>query len=135
MGRRSKNDAIDQKIKEWAKTRRQLVGVDDPKKSKEYVGALRCTLAQRRDLHAGSKSNTVDIHWPEVYEGESVLVNQAFHRMRPWLKVVMDVHFVANAAPKVKAEFLCISLQSYWREVNDVRTYVEGYLAAQEQAA
>jgi hypothetical protein len=132
VARRPKNDQIDLKIKEWAKTRRQLVGVDDPQKSKEFVGALRCTLAKRRDLHAGARSNTLDIHWPEVYEGESAIVNQAFHRMRPWLKVVMDTHFVANAPPALKADFLCISLQSYWREVNDVRTFVEGYLASHE---
>jgi hypothetical protein len=132
VGRRAKNSQVDLKIKEWAKTRRQLVGVDDPKKSKDFIGALRCTLAHRRDLHAGSKSNTLDIQWPEVYEGESAIINRAFHRMRPWLKVVMDTHFVANADPRVKADFLAISLQSYWREVNDVRTFVEGYLASHD---
>ena len=132
MGRRAKNPAMDLKIKEWARVRRQVVGVDDPQKSKDFIGALRSTLGQRRDLHAGSKSNTLDIHWPEVYEGESGLVNQAFHKMRPWLRVIMDTHFVANAAPQIKSDFLCISLQSYWREVNDVRTFVEGYLASRE---
>ena len=132
MGRRAKNSAIDEKCKEWAKVRRQIVGVDDPQKSRDFIGALRCTLAKRRDLHSGSRSNTLDIHWPEVYEGESSLVNQAFHRMRPWLKTVMDIHFVDQASPQIKADFLAISLQSYWREVNDVRTYVEGYLAANE---
>lgn len=132
MGRRAKNDQIDTKIKEWAKTRREIVGVDDPQKSKDFLGALRCTLAQRRDLHSGSKSNTLNIHWPEVYEGEAAIINQAFHKMRPWLKVVMDTHFVAKAPPAMKADFLCISLQSYWREVNDVRTFVEGYLASHD---
>lgn len=131
MGRRAKNDYVDQACKEWAKTRRQLVGVDDPQKSKEFIGALKCTLAQRRDLHAGAKSNKVEQHWPEVYEGQSKVVNDAFHRMRPWLRVVMEVHYVAKASPAVKADFLCISMPAYWRAVEAARIYVEARLDAE----
>jgi hypothetical protein len=135
VGRKAKNSAIDVLCREWGRTRRQILGVDDPKLAKEYIGALRSTLAERRDLHSGSKSNVVDQHWPEVYTGEARWVNEAFHSMRPWLRVVMDLHFCSSAAPTIKADFLAISVQSYWREVNDVRTFVEGYLASKDAAA
>lgn len=135
MARRAKNEVIDNLCKQWAVTRRQLVGVDDPQKSKEYLGALRCTLAQRRDLHHGARSNKVEQHWPEVYTGEARLVNEAFHAMRPWLRVVMDIHYVARAPIEAKADFLCISKAKYWHEVNDVRVFVEGWLARADAAA
>jgi hypothetical protein len=135
VGRRAKNCAVDELIKEWGKVRRKLIGVDDPEKSKEFIGALRCTLAQRRDLHAGSRSNKIDQHWPEVYEGDAQLVNQAFHRMRPALKVVMELHYCAHASVQRKADFLALSYDTYLREVNDVRAFVEGFLASREAAA
>ena len=135
MGRRAKNDRIDLLCKEWARTRRQLLGVDDPERSREFIGSLRCTLAQRRDLHAGSKSNKVDQHWPEVYTGDAFVVNQAFHRMRPRMKVVMDLHYCAVAPAEMKAKFLCVSMPVYWRTVGEIRTFVDGFIAATVVAA
>jgi hypothetical protein len=129
MARRPKNEAIDNICKQWAVIRRQVVGVDDPQLSRDYIGALRSTLGQRRDLHAGAKTNTLDQHWPEVYTGESALVNEAFHAMRPELKVAMDIHYVAKATTARKAEFLCVSIDTYWHTIRDVRTFVEGWLA------
>jgi hypothetical protein len=134
MARKPKDEAIDNLCKQWAVIRRQLVGIDDPKLSKEYIGALRSTLGQRRDLHAGARSNTIDLHWPEVYEGETVLVNQAFHAMRPELKVMMDIHYVAKGAAMMKADFLCVSIQRYWNDVRAVRSFVDGWLARADAA-
>ena len=135
MGRRAKNDRIDLLCREWGVTRRQLLGVDDPVRGKEYIGALRCTLAQRRDLHAGSRSNKVEQHWPEVYTGDAAYVNQAFHRMRPAMKVVMDIHFCSPVPPAIKADFLCVSMPKYWRGVADARNVVEGSLASRADVA
>ncbi len=129
MARGARNSAIDSLIRDWSVTRRQLVGVDAPELGKEYIGAIRSTLGQRRDLHAGAKSNKVEQHYPEVYEGDARLVNQAFHRMRPDLKVIMDIHYCAKAPAQVKADYLAVSIQAYWNRVNDVRAFVEGYLA------
>jgi hypothetical protein len=134
MARKPKDEAIDNLCKQWAVIRRQLVGIDDPKLSKEYIGALRSTLGQRRDLHAGARSNTIDLHWPEVYEGETVLVNQAFHAMRPELKVMMDIQYVAKGAAMMKADFLCVSIQRYWNDVRAVRSFVDGWLARADAA-
>jgi hypothetical protein len=135
MARKAKNEAIDNLCKQWGVIRRQLIGVDDPKLAKEYIGALRSTLGQRRDLHSGSKSNKLDIQWPEVYTGDAALVNQAYHAMRPHLRVVMELHYAAKASADIKADFLCISIDKYWRDVCDVRAFVEGWLARADAAA
>lgn len=129
MGRRARNSAIDSLIRDWSKVRREILGVDDPELARGYVGAIRSTLGQRRDLHAGSKSNKIEQHYPEVYEGDSRFVNQAFQRMRPELKAIMDVHYCAKAPAQVKADFMALSIQGYWNRVNDVRAFVEGYIA------
>jgi hypothetical protein len=126
MGRRDRNDRIDGLCREWAVTRRQLLGLDDPVLSRDYVGAMRSTLGQRRDLHAGAKSDgRVEQHFPEVYIGAARLVNNAWRTMRPALKITMDVHYCARGDANEKADFLCISRQTYWNRVRDVRTYVE----------
>jgi hypothetical protein len=134
MGRPSNNAYIDVICKEWGRVRRQLLGFDDPKLAKEYIGAMRCTLAERRDLHAGSRSTKLDIQWPEVYEGRSRLVNAAFKSLDPYYKIIMDLHYAAHVAPTVKADMLSIDTRTYWRKVADVRQYVDGFLAAVDAA-
>jgi hypothetical protein len=134
MGRRSNNARIDQECKEWGRVRRQLVGFDDPRLAKEYIGALRCTLAERRDLHAGSKSTKLDIQWPEVYEGNARLVNAAFKSLDPYSRIVMDLQYAAHVDPSIKADLLRVSVATYWRQVAAVRQFVDGFLAAIDAA-
>jgi hypothetical protein len=134
MGRPSSNVYIDSVCREWGRTRRQLVGFDDPKLAKEYIGSLRSTLAARRDLHAGAKSTKLDIHWPEVYEGRARQVNAAFKALNPYLRIVMDLQYAAKVDPTVKADLLQISVRTYWLKVADVRQFVDGFLAAIEAA-
>jgi hypothetical protein len=134
VGRRSKNDRVDQECREWGRVRRQLVGFDDPKLAKEYIGALRCTLAERRDLHAGSKSTKLDIQWPEVYEGNARLVNAAFKSLDPYSRIIMDLQYAARLDLTVKADFLSVSVGTYLRQVSDVRQFVDGFLAAVDAA-
>ena len=136
MGRRSKADVIDGVCREWGIVRRQVTGVDDPRKAKDYIGALKCTLAQRRDMHAGSKTNfTESQHWPELYTGDAIYVNEAFHSMRPFQRVVMEIHYCSRASAEEKAEFLAVSMPAYWRYIQGVRAFIEGYLARSKVAA
>jgi hypothetical protein len=134
MGRPSNNRYIDGVCKEWGRTRRQLAGFDDPLLAKEYIGAMRSTLGQRRDLHACSKSNKLDIHWPEVYVGKARLVNAAHKALSPYLQFVMDLQYAAHVDPSIKADLLNINVRTYWRQVADVRQFVDGFLAAIEAA-
>lgn len=135
MGRRCKDDPIDALCRTWGETRRKLLGLDEPKLAREYIGALKSTLGQRRDLHAGAKSEgRVSQHCPEVYVGEARLVNQAYQSMAPEFKIVMDVHYAAHAPADVKAEFLCMSPKKYWHHVGYVRMFVMGWLAKTDAA-
>jgi hypothetical protein len=134
VGRRSKNDRVDQECREWGRVRRQLVGFDNPQLAKEYIGAMRCTLAERRDLHAGSKSTKLDIKWPEVYEGNARLVNAAFKSLDPYGRIIMDLQYAARLDLTVKADFLSVSVGTYLRQVSDVRQFVDGFLAAVDAA-
>jgi len=128
MGRR-RRDAIDLACQHWAEERRRLLGLSEPTRATQYLGAVRCTLAKRRDLHAGSSSNRLDQHWPEVYEGEAAQINEAFWRLNPELKLVMDVHYCTRVPIALKAECLCMSESAYWKRVGWVRAFIEGWLA------
>ena len=129
MGRR-RSDAIDLACQSWAEERRRVLGIEEPRRAVEYLGSVRCTLGARRDLHSGATSiGRVEQHWPEVYEGEAARVNEAFWKMSPDLKVVMDVHYVARAPATLKADALAMSPSKYWQRVNWVRAFVEGWLA------
>ena len=134
MGRKSKNEAIDKLCKEWGKVRMTLNGQAEPKLALEYIGAIKSTLGRRRDLHAGSTTNRQDQHWPEVYTGDAAIVNQAFHFMRPHLKEVMELHYACRGPAEYKAEALYISIDKYWRDVCDVRSFIEGWLARVDAA-
>jgi hypothetical protein len=132
MARRPKQDGIDQLCKEWARTRRQLTGVDDPRTAKEYIGALRSTLGQRRDLHSGSKSNKVEQFWPEVYEGNAKVVNEAFMAMSPWERVIMDTHYVARGNAQDKYEFLCVCKTTYYDTLREVQKFIDVWFRIKE---
>ena len=118
MGRR-RTDNIDLACREWAKSLRKAMGLDDCRTAREYLGAVKCTLGQRRDLHAGSRSEgRFDPHWPEVYDTEqALLVARAFHHAREELREVLAVHYIARAPAEFKAEALHVSPRAYWNRV------------------
>jgi hypothetical protein len=129
MGRR-RTDSIDLACREWARERRRILGLDDFTTAREMIGALRSTLGQRRDLHAGATSTgRVEQHFPEVYVGEALEVHRAYRAMRPELKDVLDVHYVARAPADLKAEALAMSPKAYWTRVSVAKSYIEGWLA------
>ncbi len=129
MGRRE--DQIDVACKAWAVHRRQLLGLSMPSTSRGYVGALRCTLAARRDLHAGAKSNFANQqHWPEFPypPGDPSLVNTVFKRMPEALQEIMDVHFTVLEPrdKRIRADLLGLSLNVYWDRVARAKERVAG---------
>lgn len=128
MGRR-RTDSIDVACREWAKQRRRVLGLDELATAREYLGAIRCTLAQRRDLHAGARSHgRVDQHFPEVYTDVALDVHRAYRAMRIELRDVLDVHYVARAPVDLKAAELHVSLPTYWTRLTAAKAFVEGWL-------
>ena len=131
----ARRDWIDQECERWAEVARQLAGVSEPRLSRDTLGPLHCTLGARRDLHAGARSvGRVDQHWPEVYTGRALLVNQAFKAMDPELRDVMLVRYVFRTPRSVaaRAELLGWGLRAFHERVGRVKAFVEGRLAAEK---
>lgn len=127
-----RRDGVDQVCEQWAHVRRQLLGLTEPLLAREYLGAIHSTLGQRRDLHAGARSEgRVVQHFPEVYTGNSAVVAAAFRRMSPTLKEIMDWHYVVEQprSKSVRADLLGISVREYWLRVGRAKAYIDGAFA------
>lgn len=142
MGRRAGNDYIDTMFRKWAVCYRKIHGLDNPARAREYLGAVRCTLGQRRDLHAGSKSEgKVDQHWPEVYTSrEAWIVARAYHDMNEFRKAITVAHYAiwlpSELRPvEIKADAFAMSPSKYIREVEKVRVFLEAWIARDAAAA
>ena len=80
MGRRRKGDSTDLACREWARDKRRMLGLEESLTAREFLGAIRCTLGQRRDLHAGSRSDgNVVQEFPEIWSTQQAQrVSMAF---------------------------------------------------------
>lgn len=67
------HDEVDVACGQWASQWCSLYQ-RDPQQAREYLGALRSTLGSRRDLHACSRTNRLDQHWPEGFLGNGLVV-------------------------------------------------------------
>ena len=128
--------AIDSVCEEWARTRRQLLGLSNPRTQSEFIGAMRCSLGNVQRHHDGAGSYTTrEQHFPELYQGDALLVNLAFKRMPLEMRTYMDLHFTLGRGATVRAELLGLTVRSYWERVGRCRTFVEGYFASQADRA
>jgi hypothetical protein len=133
MVRRDSTDSI---IDEWARVRREVVGIKQPLRSCDYLGSPRCTLGSRGDLHAGARSvGRVEQNWPEFpYRGQAALVNWLFWRASPTFKEMMDWHWTLThpRSKSMRADLMGLSLRVYWERVARVKAYIDGGLALAE---
>lgn len=130
MGR--KRDEVDLLLEAWARRRREVLGIRHPLTANEYLGAVRCTLGDRRDLHHGSRSNRLQQSWPEFpYTGTLFLVNRAVKAMKPTLREVVDWHWTLEVPRdrRIRADLMGISPNQYWSRVGRAREFVAGALA------
>jgi len=126
-------DEIDLVCQEWAKSRRKQLGMDDPRMekaaSREFVGAIRSTLGQRRDLHAGARTNITDVHQPEgFYTGTALAVHQAFKRLNPFQQSVMQVQYVLKAKALQRADLMAMDVVTFYRHLGLVKGIVWGWV-------
>lgn len=130
MARR--RDAIDLLMESWARVRRQLLGIHKPLTAREYLGSPRCTLASRRDLHAGARSEgRIEQHWPEFpFTGDLFIVNWAVKRMPDDLRQICDWHWTLEQPRdrRQRAELMGISKTVYWERVGRAKDRVAGVL-------
>ena len=131
-----RRDSVDLACEAWAHVRRELVGIKEPVLSRDYLGPMRCTLGERRDLHAGARSaNKVEQHFPEIYPpGFPALVNTVFWKMPEALKDVMHAHYVVQAprSKSLRATMMGISTRVYWERVARAKERVSGAMAIVE---
>lgn len=128
-------DATDRLLNEWGRQKRIVLGLTDPNTGREYLGPIRCAIAEKRDLHAGSRSNTVNQHFPEVFEGDAFEVNRAYKHMDPALRVVLDAQYVERGKWWVKVERLGIGTGTYRDRLRRAKVYVDAWLGAVENAS
>lgn len=121
-----KRDPVDLACESWATTQRELAGKLEPI---DYLGAVRCTLAERRDLHHGSRTQKPVQHWPEVYSDVGWCVSRAVQHMSWSLREIVFVHYVVRAPSKIKIERLGIGPRLYWERLGRAKAFVDGYLA------
>lgn len=128
-------DWIDQELEAWARVWREVNGYSDPKLASGFLGALRCTLGERRDLHAGSRSNRLEQHWPEVFTGRELVVNRAVRSMSPSLQQIVAAHYIATV-PKnrtLRADLMGLSRKSYFERVRVAKAFIHGALVTADE--
>jgi hypothetical protein len=125
-------DEIDLLLEAWARRRREVLGITHPLSASAYLGAVRCTLAERRDLHHGSRSTKVEQAWPEFpYTGDLFLVNRAIKRMNPTLGEIVDWHWTLEVPRdrRRRADLMGISRAEYYSRVARAKDFIAGALA------
>lgn len=123
MARRREDD-IDVLCKAWASVRRKVLGLTDPRLAREYIGALRCTLAARRDLHLFSSSGKLEQDYPEVYTEDALTVHRCFSSMPEKLRWIMDTHYVLPGTVGLKLQFSKLKADEYWGLLEDAKRKV-----------
>jgi len=133
MARR--RDDVDVACEGWAIVMREILGVVEPKLARDYIGALRCTLAARRDLHHGGRGGRVEQHFPEFpFLGTNAVVNAVYRRMGPTLSEILVAHYVVLAprSKALRADLMGISHREYWSRLSRAKAAVGGALAIVE---
>lgn len=131
------NDATDFVCYQWARVRRQLLGLDSPHLAREFLGALRCSLGNVQRHHDGAGSFTArEQVFPELFTGDALLVNRAVKAMRPELRILMDLHYTMGRGAMRRAEQLGIPKRRYLDRLRAAKRFVETYLVEHaDQAA
>lgn len=129
-------DQIDYLCDQWAKVRRELVGLRQPLRASQYIGSIRSTFADVRDHRGGGVAQTnATQFYPELYTGDALLVNRVYKRMPPPLKEIMDLHYVVEEphSKQLRAEFVGLSRTAYWERVRSAKDRIAGALCVIEK--
>ena len=130
-----RRDSADVAAEQWAIPMRELLGVTHPRLAKEYVGALRCTLECRRDLHHGGTSGKLEVHYPEYpFRGDAALVNAVYRRSPEPIREILVAHYVVLTprSKTVRADLMGLSARVYWERLARAKAAIFGALAIVE---
>lgn len=127
-------DQIDIACDGWAVVMRELLGVSEPNHARGFLGPLRCTLAARRDLHHGARTEKPNQHWPEFpFAGcrpEILTVHAVYKQMPAPLAEILVAHYVILSPrdKRIRAELMGISPKHYWERLGRAKSAVQGAL-------
>ena len=140
MSGHRRRTSLDVALEEWSKIARELYGITDPRTSGGYLGAVRCTLAARRDLHHGARSGVVEQHWPpfpfERASEDACLVHAWFRVTPEPLATVVAANYVPlePKSRQLRAELLGLSRPDYYARLDKARAHLDGYMQAMRGA-
>ncbi len=126
-----KRDDVDVACEAWARVRARI-DHGTFGETNDWLGACRCTLAEKRDLHHGSRSGRVEQHFPEVHDEEGLIVARAVQHMRASLREILYAHYVVRAPIKIKIEQLGIGPRLYWDRLGRAKSFVAGWMTADQ---
>lgn len=127
-------DQVDVACDGWAVVMRELLGLREPNSARGFLGPLRCTLAARRDLHHGGRTERPDQHWPEFpFAGcrpEVRTVHQVYKRLETPLAEILVAHYVVLSPrdKRLRADLMGISPKHYWERLGRAKSAIQGAL-------
>lgn len=118
-------DPLDLLFEQWARTRREVIGLAEPQLSRHIVGPKVSVAGKTPGSSTGTESQT----FPEVYEGEALIVNLAWQRMTPDERDVVDKRYAFKYSGERAARALGISKREFWYRLSEAKKFLSGYLA------
>lgn len=130
---RQVRDEVDALAVEWARVRRELLGLADPRKAREFLGAPRCTLSNVREHGDGAGSRTsAKQYFPEVHTPAGLRFARAFTYLPPDYRRVIDVHYCIALPAETKCGFMGLSRRCYYARLEGAKNAIRGALAVLE---
>ena len=129
--KRRGSDALDLLFEQWAKTRREVLGLAEPALSRQIIGP-RVSVAGKTP---GSSTATDTQAMPEVYVGDALVVNLAWQRMTETARQAVDVRYAFRYSGERASRALGISKREFWYRVGEAKTFLSGWLARNPDSA
>ena len=134
------DDYVRQSAKDYGRIRAQVLGTArlDDSTAERMLGALTSTLGRVREEREGAGQGYSTQKFPEVYTGAALHVWRAWNAMPcERMRDALDLWAAApGVGSKVKAAVFCRmhggGERSYFQAVDDVLTFISGWLAAHD---
>lgn len=127
-------DEIDLWCQDWARQRRQMLGLD-PLEPRDRIGKLNSTLGAIKSDQEGASQGSPAQTFPEVYRGMSLLVHRAVREMNPSWAAVLSEHYVNHrdrkgdhVPVKIRARNVGLEPSAYWKTLALAKGYVHSFV-------
>jgi hypothetical protein len=128
--RSHREDSIDALWLLWAPQRRKVLGFSGLVHCSEYLGPQSSIAGKIKDDAYGAGYSVASQQWPEVFTGDALVVNQAWHAMPELPRVVADMRWVVRGPVTLKVAYIGIDKREFWRKVDFCKTWLSAWIAA-----